>query len=334
MTTTIMKQLEAGVYRGTPRLRLYDAETGWRGWKVGGSHQRMLIQQPEQTDIMSPNRTDEGTYASPVVKFSVNTGSLPFVIDFDNPSKDVLAISLSAILVSQSIAAGTSVEVTRMSPEPGGEVMTGYDDISNVAVNREDGENADDWVGSTAYVVGDFVVPTTPNQHFYKCTTAGTSDVSEPTFPTDGTTVTDGTVVWQDMGLIIAAVTDYSVTRADQGILSLPETGGNIVVGESLRIVLDHAAVEKSVYRKDRQVNVYGQFSFYGRNLAKAQQVRIYSLWCHIKGVAEADMAQSDNLIIRTIEVTPMEPDWAAEGLEIPPNWISGDHSRYETIDE
>jgi len=57
------------------------------------------------------------------------------------------------------------------------------------------------WQASTSYSVGNWVRPTTPNKHFYKCTTAGTSGATEPTWPTNGSTVNDGTVVWQDMGV-------------------------------------------------------------------------------------------------------------------------------------
>lgn len=56
------------------------------------------------------------------------------------------------------------------------------------------------WQASTAYAVGDFVAPTTGNGHYYRCTAAGTSGSSEPTWPTDGTTVTDGGVTWEDYG--------------------------------------------------------------------------------------------------------------------------------------
>ena len=62
-----------------------------------------------------------------------------------------------------------------------------------------------DWEASTAYTarltadagVGDVVSPTTENGYFYQCSTAGTSDSSEPTWSTtiDGTT-NDGTAVW------------------------------------------------------------------------------------------------------------------------------------------
>ncbi len=53
------------------------------------------------------------------------------------------------------------------------------------------------WVASTAYIVGQFTKPTTENRHSYKCTAAGTTDSSEPTFgTTNGGTTTDGTVTW------------------------------------------------------------------------------------------------------------------------------------------
>ena len=54
------------------------------------------------------------------------------------------------------------------------------------------------WVAATAYALLDYVQPTTPNNNFtYRCTTAGTSGGSEPTFPTTaGGTVNDNTVVW------------------------------------------------------------------------------------------------------------------------------------------
>ena len=58
----------------------------------------------------------------------------------------------------------------------------------------------DVWVKSTAYAKGDYVRPTllsTFSGYIYKCTTAGTSGSSEPTWPTtaDGTVV-DGSVTW------------------------------------------------------------------------------------------------------------------------------------------
>lgn len=64
------------------------------------------------------------------------------------------------------------------------------------------------WRASVAVVVDQRVPPTTPNGHNYKCTTAGTTGATEPTWPTTpGSTVTDGTVVWTEDGI---AIQNYS----------------------------------------------------------------------------------------------------------------------------
>ena len=61
------------------------------------------------------------------------------------------------------------------------------------------------WQPSNNYRVGSIVTPTTPNGgHYYKCTVAGTSGATEPTWPTAaGGTVPDGTVTWKESGNII-----------------------------------------------------------------------------------------------------------------------------------
>jgi prepilin-type N-terminal cleavage/methylation domain-containing protein len=49
------------------------------------------------------------------------------------------------------------------------------------------------WVKQTSYAVGDMVIPTNPNGHFYRCVTAGTSGVTEPVWTLTGsTTINDG----------------------------------------------------------------------------------------------------------------------------------------------
>lgn len=54
------------------------------------------------------------------------------------------------------------------------------------------------WQASTAYTVDDIVVPTTHNGYRYKCTSAGTSGSTEPTWPTTiGNTVVDNGVTWE-----------------------------------------------------------------------------------------------------------------------------------------
>jgi len=59
------------------------------------------------------------------------------------------------------------------------------------------------WAASTAYSVGDIVKPTTENGYLYRCTSAGTSDSSEPTWPDPGDsddfgdTVVDNGATWE-----------------------------------------------------------------------------------------------------------------------------------------
>jgi hypothetical protein len=57
----------------------------------------------------------------------------------------------------------------------------------------------------TGLPYGSVVIPTTPNSHAYLATVSGTSAGSEPTWPTGGGTVTDGTVHWVDLGSTHAA---------------------------------------------------------------------------------------------------------------------------------
>ena len=54
------------------------------------------------------------------------------------------------------------------------------------------------WVSGASHVAGDIIVPTTAkeNWHCYRCTTGGLSDTTEPDWL--GTTITDGTVTWED----------------------------------------------------------------------------------------------------------------------------------------
>ena len=55
----------------------------------------------------------------------------------------------------------------------------------------------DTWTATTAYVLTDYVEPTTPNTHSYECIVAGTTAGTEPIWPTtDELTVVDGTVTW------------------------------------------------------------------------------------------------------------------------------------------
>lgn len=66
---------------------------------------------------------------------------------------------------------------------------------------------------STAYVVGQIVRPSIGNGYLYRCVVAGTSGGSAPSWPTTpGTTVTDGTAVWLNIGQAILVMDADNVT--------------------------------------------------------------------------------------------------------------------------
>lgn len=59
------------------------------------------------------------------------------------------------------------------------------------------------WEATTAAALGTLKKPTVSNGHYYRATTGGTTGGTQPTWPTTtGATVTDGTVVWTEAGLI------------------------------------------------------------------------------------------------------------------------------------
>lgn len=61
------------------------------------------------------------------------------------------------------------------------------------------------WASTTSYSLNTRVRPSVANGRWYLCTVAGTSGSTAPTWPTDGGTVVDGSVTWQDQGYNPAA---------------------------------------------------------------------------------------------------------------------------------
>jgi hypothetical protein len=105
--------------------------------------------------------------------------------------------------------------------------LTGVRGVSSIAVRVQQGAAAATRANTTAYAKGAFIIPATPNNHYYVATVGGTSGGSIPTYPTNGTTVADGGVTWKDMGLIIVPSTtdvNYRIDT-DLGLLSVTPAG-------------------------------------------------------------------------------------------------------------
>ncbi len=96
----------------------------------------------------------------------------------------------------------------------------------NITIPNTDITPPAGWAASTAYTVGQMISPPTANGHFYQCTVAGTSAGTAPaSWPTDGSTFTDGGVTWQDMGTQTSLATT-ALTFDSSGKLTTPS--GNV----------------------------------------------------------------------------------------------------------
>lgn len=81
------------------------------------------------------------------------------------------------------------------------------------------------WAATTAKVAGNLVQPVTTPLYAYRCTTAGTTGSSEPTWPTTvGATVTDGTVTWTNVGILAPALTTDYTADLDLGTFNVLPT--------------------------------------------------------------------------------------------------------------
>jgi len=89
------------------------------------------------------------------------------------------------------------------------------------------------WESETVYVLGDFARLEAGEDFIYECTVAGTSDSSEPTWPTTaGATVVDGTATWTARAIFDSPY---------QGMLRAMRPFALIGAGESM--TLDRSAV-------------------------------------------------------------------------------------------
>lgn len=103
---------------------------------------------------------------------------------YNNLVPDVIAYRKGRLMASAG-AAVYNITTGRLSGPPTGLTVTAL-----ASAQR-----------SHAYNVGDYVIPATPNSHYYKCTTAGTSGSGVPSWNTgSGSTTADGTVTWTEQG--------------------------------------------------------------------------------------------------------------------------------------
>lgn len=201
----------------------------------------------------------------------------------NNLSREVLGLFIIAGLedIAQASASVTNEDSDYVFPNSriqlGGTANNGAGvfGVSAVSVSAYEGETAAVWTLTTAHAIGDVRVPTVANTHWYMATTAGTTAGTQPTWPTNGSTVVDGTVTWQDMGVIAYTFTTDYETDLDLGSILIPSTGAIAIavsrvpaslraLGRTFRLRTDYTRAAKTIERiaTKSTANVSGKFRF------------------------------------------------------------------------
>lgn len=231
-------------------------------------------------------------------------------ITCDNLSTDNLLLFLSADdgTVSQaatpvtdelieSVTPGNTYQLGATSNNP-----SGVRGVGSVTVSIAD-DSIPARANSTAYAVGDYYQPATPNSHYYVCTVAGTSAGTPPSFTTDGTTFADGTATFDDLGLIVVANVsnaDYLVDTA-LGLLSIVK-GGAIPAGISLEVDYTPTAQTRQQIATASDTSLKGQLKFIADNaVGKNQDVLMPDVTLSPSG--EMPLITSDDIASMQFEV-------------------------------
>lgn len=123
---------------------------------------------------------------------------------------------------------------------------------------------------STVYALGAQVKPASSPLYIFQCTAAGTSGGSAPTWVnTVGATVTDGTVTWTCIGIIVPVLdTDFAVDAAMARIYVLPTARVSSVYGQSVPWLVNYtkSAVSRERLPTSGAADVYGALRFIAAN--------------------------------------------------------------------
>jgi len=88
-----------------------------------------------------------------------------------------------------------------------------------------------EWKPSIQHLVGDRILPSAATGHIYRCTVAGTTGVSEPTWPSIATaSQIDGTITWQEFDNPALKTKGARDQLLAQYLAEHPEEKGNLEV--------------------------------------------------------------------------------------------------------
>lgn len=130
----------------------------------------------------------------------INTSDTPTTI----AAAIAAAINADVRAAFTAVAAVGVVTLTVKSKGARGNFYLAFQDKSKLPSGITSSLTGTTWVTLTAYTTSKYVTPVTANGFYFKCTVAGTTAASEPTWATTiGTTVVDGTVTWTCWGQVL-----------------------------------------------------------------------------------------------------------------------------------
>lgn len=322
-----MSDQKAGMYKGTLLFRQKKGCNWLPGYFRTGNTTEINIAAASPNTVSIPNMELEefsglGIGDTRASATNVTTDGT-VTVTVDDPTGKMKAILQNSELTKTEIAAGSQVDLEREAPAEGEFVAFPlyHKGITNLVVVRKNGDDAAAWVTATSYGLGDYAVPTVSNGHFYKATAAGTSDASEPTWPTDGSTVVDGGVTWQDMGTIEADnLTDYVLSSSGFGAYKVRE-GSRFEYGEVLLNSYEYAARSFDETNPNTEFETYGCFRFYGEN--EFTQERLARQWhyCHVVGTG-AEVIGTPNAMTWQMTLTMQNPP--SDHPDLPADYVKG----------
>ena len=178
---------------------------------------------------------------------------------------------------------------------------------SSLVVNMAEGVSASAWASETSKEVGDLVVPTTPNGHYYECTTAGDTGTTEPTWPEDGSTVSDGSAVWTDKGTIaLVKDEDFEITARTGMIRAID--AGRLSAGDELSINYDYPAQTGFKIQGAVQPTIKAYVFLDGKNITNGKDIEMEAWEVQLKPTTPVDFLASDFTSLE-LEGTLKAPD-------------------------
>lgn len=139
------------------------------------------------------------------------------------------------------------------------------------AVSMTAGDDAVAWAGTTAKALGAYVKGTVTPTYYFKCTTAGTTGGTEPTWANandPGETITDGTVVWTNMGILIPVVTtDFTLDATLGRIYVLPTARVHSTIANPWACDYTYATNTRSRISSSALASVTGALRFIATNM-------------------------------------------------------------------